>query len=121
MSNFDKTTQNIFANIHANTVSITVIDKGTLIFHNIFSFKTSADCLYYVLMAYKQLDVNPQKIPLYVAGELVEDAEIYQILYKYIKTIKFVSFPNFYTFGKRHKKELPANLFLDLYSLKLCE
>ena len=120
-SNFDSTTQNIFANIYANSVSITVVDKGALIFHNIFSFKTSTDCLYYILLVYKQLNINPQKIPLYVAGEFVEEAEIYQALFKYIKTLKFVTHPNFYTFGKAIKKALPANLFFDLYSLKLCE
>lgn len=120
-TNFDKTTSNIFLSVQDHTVNITVLDKGELIFHNIFAFKASADCLYFVLLVYQQLGLQPTKNPLYVVGELVEDSEIHQLLYKYIKTIKFVGFPNFYTFGNNIKQELPPNFFFDLYSLKLCE
>jgi hypothetical protein len=71
------------------------------------------------------LHIYNQNISLTVikkgVGELVEESEIYQLLHKYIKTIKFVGFPNFYTFGNNLKEELPSNFFFDLYSLKLCE
>lgn len=120
-TNFDKSTINIFLHIYNHTISLTVTDKGQLQFYNNFTFKASADCLYFVLLVYKQLGLQPQKVPLYVVGELVENSEIHQLLHKYIKTIKFVDFPNFYTFGSNLKEELPSNLFFDLYSLKLCE
>jgi hypothetical protein len=120
-TNFDKSTTNIFLHIYNQNISLTVIKKGALQFYNTFSFKASADCLYFVLLVYKQLGLQPQKTPLYVVGELVEESEIHQLLHKYIKTIKFVGFPNFYTFGSNLKEELPSNFFFDLYSLKLCE
>ncbi len=121
VSNFDKSTDNIFINIYESTINITVVKKGKLVFHNTFTFQSSTDCLYFVLLVYQQLGLQPQKIPLYVVGELVVDSEIYKLLYKYIKTIKFVGFPNFYTFGTAIGEKLASNFFFDLYSLKLCE
>ncbi len=100
---------------------LTVIENSKLLFHNIFSFKASPDCLYYVLLVYKQLDLSPQKTPLYIVGELVADSEIHKLLHKYIKTIHFVNRPNFYLFGEKMQESCPKNFFFDLYSLKLCE
>lgn len=122
VQNFDSSSsKNIFLNIYNQHVVITVVEQGQLLFHNIFSFKASPDCLYYILLVYKQLGLNPNKHPLYIVGELVEDSEIHKLLYKYIKTIHFVNLPNFYVFGSRLKESFPQNFFFDLYSLKLCE
>jgi len=121
LANFDKTARNIFLNIYHQSVVITVVENNQLSFHNIFSFKASADCLYFVLLVYKQLGFDPKKDALYVVGDLVKDSEIHKLLFKYIRTIKFVEQPNFYTFGKEIKQTLPPHFFFDLYSLKLCE
>ncbi len=122
IANFDsKTSKNIYLNIYDHYVMITVVEEGQLLFHNIFSFKASPDCLYYVLLVYKQLGLTPQKDPLNIVGELVIDSEIYKLLYKYIKTIHFINRPNFYVFGEKIQESFPQNFFFDLYSLKLCE
>ncbi len=119
--NFDKTTRNVFLHVLGNTVQITVLQQQKLLFTNSFEFKASPDCLYFVLLAYKQLGINPQNEPLYVSGEIVEDSEIYKLLFKYIKTIKLVDRPNFYSYSNKLTENIPSNFFFDLYSLKLCE
>ena len=122
IANFDSSaSKNIFLNVYDHYVVITVIEQSKLLFHNIFSFKASPDCLYYVLLVYKQLGLAPQKHPLHILGELVVDSEIHKLLYKYIKTIHFVNRPNFYGFGPKLQESFPQNFFFDLYSLKLCE
>lgn len=122
ITNFDSgSSKNIFLNIYDHYVMITVVENDQLLFHNAFSFKASPDCLYYVLLVYKQLGLTPQKHPLYIVGELVAESEIHKLLYKYIKTIHFVSRPNFYVFGNKAQTSFPQNFFFDLYSLKLCE
>lgn len=122
VTNFDSSSsKNIFLNIYDHYVIITVIENSKLLFHNVFSFKASPDCLYYVLLVYKQLGLMPQKHPLYIVGELVKDSEIHKLLYKYVKTIHFVNRPNFYVFGNKTQTSFPQNFFFDLYSLKLCE
>ncbi len=121
VTHFDsEASKNIFLHIYGNNISLTVVDKGKLIFHNLFEFKASPDCLYYVLLVFKQLGLKPEKQPLYMAGELVVDSEIHQLLYKYIKTIHFVNRPNFYGFGEQLTANFPQHFFFDLYSLKLC-
>jgi hypothetical protein len=120
--NFDSSSsKNIFLNIYDHYVMITVIEDSKLLFHNIFSFKASPDCLYYILLVYKQLGLVPERHPLYIVGELVADSEIHKLLYKYIKTIHFVNRPNFYVFGEKLQASFAQNFFFDLYSLKLCE
>lgn len=122
ITNFDSSSsQNIFLHIYDNKLSLTVVQHGKLIFHNLFEFKASPDCLYYVLLVFKQLGLKPEKHPLYITGELVVDSEIHQLLYKYIKTIHFVNRPNFYGFGEQLLASFPQHFFFDLYSLKLCE
>jgi hypothetical protein len=122
ITHFDsKNSKNIFLHIYGNKISLTVVDHQQLIFHNLFEFKASPDCLYYVLLVFKQLGLRPEKHPLYIAGELVIDSEIHQLLYKYIKTIHFVNRPNFYGFGEQLTASFPQHFFFDLYSLKLCE
>ncbi|MFK7797165.1 MAG: DUF3822 family protein [Aureispira sp.] len=122
LTNFDSNqSKNIFLHISGNTISLTVTDRGKLLFHNWFEFKASPDCLYYVLLVFKQLGLRPEKHPLYITGELVVDSEIHQLLYKYIKTIHFVNRPNFYVFGEQLSEQFPQHFFFDLYSLKLCE
>ena len=122
LTNFDSNqSKNIFLHISGNIISLTVADRGKLLFHNWFEFKASPDCLYYVLLVFKQLGLRPETHPLYITGELVVDSEIHQLLYKYIKTIHFVNRPNFYVFGKQLSETFPQHFFFDLYSLKLCE
>lgn len=122
VTHFDSSeSKNIFLHIYGNTISLTVVDRGKLLFHNLFEFKASPDCLYYVLLVFKQLGLKPEKHPLHITGELVVDSEIHQLLYKYIKTIHFVNRPNFYGFGEQLTASFPAHFFFDLYSLKLCE
>lgn len=120
LSNFASDTKDVFINVYAYQLSITILDKGQLLLHNIFDFKSSEDCLYYILLVYKQLGLNPKKHALYIAGELMKDSEIYNLLYKYIRNIHFINAPNFYTLGNKIK-QLPSNFFFDLYSLKICE
>ncbi len=114
-------TKNIFLNIFGQHLSITVVENNQLLLHNIFSYKASPDCLYYVLLVCKQLGLHPHKCLLNIAGDLMEDSEIHKLLYKYVKKIHFVQRPSYYLFGQKLEETLASNLFFDLFSLKLCE
>lgn len=113
--------KNIFLNIFGQHLSITVIENNQLLFHNIYGYKASPDCLYYVLLVCKQLGLHPHKCLLNIAGDLMEDSEIHKLLYKYVQKIHFVHRPSYYLFGPKLDAALVSNLFFDLFSLKLCE
>lgn len=110
----------IFLHIYRQHIALTVVEKGRLLFHNWFEFKASPDCLYYVLLVYKQLGLRTEKHPLYLSGELVMESEIHQLLLKYIKTLHFINGPNYYGAGEQLTANFPQHFFTDLYSLKLC-
>lgn len=67
-----------------------VLDGKKLLFYNSYNYKAAADLIYYTLFAIEQLGLNPDKIPLMIAGEIEENAEIYKLLYKYIRHIHFI-------------------------------
>lgn len=121
LTQFDtQVSKRIFLHVYRQHIALTVVEKGNLLFHNWFEFKASPDCLYYVLLVYKQLGLRTEKHPLYLSGELVMESEIHQLLLKYVKTLHFINRPNYYVAGEQLAANFPQHFFTDLYSLKLC-
>lgn len=109
------------AHIHADSWTITILHKHKLLYHNTFRYKTASDCLYYTLAVFKYLNLNPQKHRLYLSGELLEESEIYQLLYKYIQTLTFAERPVAYHYSEGFSQQVPAHFYLELLTLQLCE
>jgi hypothetical protein len=62
---------------------------GKLKLYNTFQYLNDSDLLYYVLFIYKQLGLDPRKIPLYISGELSSKLSYYEILRQYIPETKY--------------------------------
>lgn len=77
----------VFCNIRGQELQLFVFDRGQLAYYNFFYFTKPSDLLYYVLLAYKQFDLNPLQTALNIAGTLAEDSEIYRLLQRYFRTI----------------------------------
>lgn len=107
----------VMANLRHGVVQIVALERGNLLFYNTFKFDTASDLLYFVLLVYDQCWLNPDQVPLYLAGELLPDSEIYKVLYRYIRHLNFVGPPLNY-FWPHDVAAPPDHLFFDLYSLK---
>lgn len=66
--------------------------SGNLLFFNTFSFINSSDALYYLLLAYQQSGWTPNRVPLYLCGEITEHSELYRKFYQYVEDIRFCQF-----------------------------
>jgi hypothetical protein len=67
--------------------------SGHLLFFNTFTFTTANDALYYLLLAYQQCGWVPNRVPLYLCGEITEHSELYRHFYRYVEDIRFCKYP----------------------------
>ena len=86
----DKNEHTVFVHFRNQIAQIVVFERQNLLFYNTFTFSAASDLLYYVLLAYEQFRLNPKEAPLLVAGNLLEDSDVYRILYRFIREIRFV-------------------------------
>jgi hypothetical protein len=81
--------QKIYLSIQNTYFEMVVLKGKKLIFFNNFSYQTAEDFIYYLLFACEQLNLNPEQIPLVIVGEILEESEVFKIVYKYIRNIEF--------------------------------
>lgn len=112
--------QNLFVHFTQKNIYISLFEKKNLQFSNSFRYQTAGDVLYYILLTYNQHNLDPAQQPLNISGQLLEHAEIYKTLYRYIGHLNFVQFPKFLHFSRKFG-EVPPHFFFDLYALALCK
>lgn len=108
-----------YLNVMANQFQIVVYDGQELVFSNSYDYQTSNDFIYYAMLVFDQFKLKPEVVPLYLCGQIVENSEIYRLLYRYIRHIHFIQLPNFLNFGPRLKKQT-VHQYFNLYCTKLC-
>ncbi|MCH2084325.1 MAG: DUF3822 family protein [Saprospiraceae bacterium] len=81
----------IFANVRGRNLNVFYFDKGDLVFMNSFEFLASKDFIYYIMLIFNQFNLDSQKVPLHLSGEILKESEVYLLLYRYIKFIHFLS------------------------------
>lgn len=109
----------VVLNIHERRLQLGYFSGNKLLFYNSFSFSSASDVLYYCLLVYEQFQLDPDKVPLMLAGELMQSSDIYKMLYRYVADIQFASLPGHITWNKKFN-DLPAHQFFSLFGLTLC-
>jgi len=106
----------VFANLRGQKVQVAVFERRNLVFFNAFDFTKPNDLLYYVLLAYKQFDLNPLDVPLTLSGTLIEDSEIFKLLLRYIRPMRFPPLAEDLQVPSE-AKNLPVHYWFDLAAL----
>lgn len=78
-----------YININSIHFEMVIIKNGTLEFYNYFEYATPEDFIYYVLFTFEQVGLNPDDVPVYFTGEILEESKLYQIAYTYIRHLHF--------------------------------
>lgn len=106
----------LFVNLRNHTAQIAVFDRRNLVFYNTAPFSKPADLLYFILLKYDLFRLDPAEVPLHISGQLSKDSDIYRLLYRYVRDIRFT--------GSALPAGLPADLnawpghyWLDLFAL----
>lgn len=105
----------VIVHVRSAGFEVLVIDSGKLIFYNTFSYQTPEDFIYYLLFVFDQLKINPETINVELVGELEKNSPVYQLLYKYIRNIKFGSRPDSFDYSFKITA-LPKQYYYNLFS-----
>ncbi len=108
----------LFVLFHSNSIRVVLYDKQDLLFINHFSYQSATDVVYYLLMVIDQFSLSTMELPVYLAGQLLKDSEIFRLLSRYINSLRFMEAPPQFEMGS-HLKRYPEYFFYDLLSLRL--
>jgi len=87
--NKNKNEQKMIANLSYNQLQLSLIDHSTFKYYNVFNFKNAHDCMYFILFAFEQLELNPEEVILELTGNVNKDSEFFELAYTYIRHVKF--------------------------------
>lgn len=116
----NRTGRQICINVRSGNLQISLFDNKELLFYNSFVFQSSTDFIYYVMLVFDQFGLKPEGNTVHISGQIVQDSEIYHLLFRYIRHLDMLTIPSFYKLGKNGKNINPHHYF-DLFSMKLCE
>jgi hypothetical protein len=106
----------VFINITVSSFQIAVFNREKLLLWNTFEFETTKDFLYFVLLVFKQVNLNVETATVYLSGETLKDSEIHNLLYSYIRNIKFSKRTSTYEFASKFDLQ-PNHANFDLFSI----
>jgi len=114
MANMDRPC--VFIHLRGLHLWVSVFDKSTLRFFNSFSYKSTKDFVYYVLLGFEEAGLKPSGAHALLSGTIVENSEIYQQLSRYLPDMAFVPCSAYYQYGELLKQQ-PAHFYFGLLSL----
>lgn len=71
-------------------VYFTCLKKGKPVFCNSYDYTAKEDLLYYTLLTFQGMQMDPHADHLLVAGMMTENSPLFEILYQYIRNVQFV-------------------------------
>lgn len=104
------------AGFTGHVVQLCVLRQGKLHFYNAFPFQASQDVLYFTMLLYERFQLDTSNVPLYLAGAISAESDIYTKLYSYVGDLRFIEAPMGLTFGKKFAN-VPPHLFFNLFAL----
>lgn len=113
-------TSSLFCHVMGNRLEVTAIENGSLSLHNVFSYQSKEDFIYYLLSVFEQLKLNPETTPILLSGWITQLNDEVVELKKYIRHIEWeerpVEFSYSYTFN-----DSAQHTFNRLFQQSLCE
>lgn len=70
---------------------ILVMSKEEVLFQNAFNFTSKEDFIYFILLTYDQLEMNPEEDPIYLLGEISRSSALYNICWQYVRHVKLLN------------------------------
>ncbi len=110
----------MFVNVQQKNLAVALFEKQKLQFFNTFPCTGAPDVLYYTLLTYNQFGLDATQVPLNLSGAIIENSDIYKLLFRYIQRLNFLGEPPFLKFGRKFD-EVPPHFFFELYALAVCK
>ncbi|WP_073108292.1 DUF3822 family protein [Hymenobacter daecheongensis] len=110
----------VYLSISQQDLTIVAVRDKRVEFCNVFAFTSAEDLIYYTILVMQELQLNPDQDPVIVWGDLTHDSELFTILRKYIRHIRFGNRPFDLAYSYRLNEVFEYRYF-ELYALHLCE
>ncbi len=110
----------VLAEIQHRLLRVAAVSEGHLLFFNSFEVRHARDVLYYTLLAYREAALDPLRVPLWLAGQVLEDSSARQQLRRYVRQIEWVEQPTFLAQSEA-MQQLPIHFYHSLFHLHLLE
>lgn len=108
----------LLAILDENTIQFVYGLNGSFQYYNQFICKSKNDFLYFTLLVYKALDLDPEKDPIIIGGRVDDDFPVYDFLYSYIRNIELFKSPSLLVEDLRYRGK--QHYYIDLYSTAIC-
>ena len=99
---------------------MTVVQDGKLQFYNQYAVRKKEDYLKYIMLVFKEMEMDPKKNALQIWGFIKQNSEEINFLRKFIRNISLGSKPSFLKFGYKFD-EVEDHQYFDLMSAYICE
>ncbi|MBN8702842.1 MAG: DUF3822 family protein [Bacteroidetes bacterium] len=113
------TTSKFIVQVQSGQLDILVIQNKNLVFYNCFIYKSQEDFIYYILFVFDQLKLNPEEQEVELLGEINRKSNLYDLLFKYIRFIKFGTRIDSFKYHT-NLDSLPAHFFYTIFNQYSC-
>jgi hypothetical protein len=96
----------MYMHLVGGLVYFSAFQDTNLLFYNSFEYQNAKDFIYYLLLAFKQAGLNPNKATVNITGQLVEKSEIYSLLKRYVSQPVFLDPANKITYGPKMQTQM---------------
>ncbi len=106
----------LFSVVEKRRLHAVAMINGQLKIYNQYRANNAEDILYFTLLIYSQMGLDPNKDTLWLSGEITKDSALYNKLYQYIRNVEFVDIASSF----KVPGSLPAHRYMDAYVGSLC-
>ena len=82
--------ETLFLNVNDGSYSLVCFKNNKLLYHNVFTYNTKEDFIYFLLATMEQLGFNPKNTDLILLGKIEKSDEVFQMIDQYISSYQFI-------------------------------
>jgi hypothetical protein len=97
-----------------------LINNGELIFQNFFLTENAEEFTYYLMLIFKQLQLEPAQIDVLISGIVNQGDQQLQVLQEYFRSVNW-NIPATEQLEDSILEDMPAHYYTSLLALQLCE
>lgn len=112
-------TEQLCIHIQQEQFEVIYSPNNKLEFFNSFEYKSTEDFIYYLLYVMEQLSLDRESTTVKLYGQFEEKSSIYEMLYKYIRTVEIGKRPTDVKFSPV-LSEIPSHYYFNLFNQHLC-
>lgn len=82
--------QVVYAHFDQKAFHLIIFQEQKMVLFNRFSYEDDMDMLYYLLFSLEQLEIDTEKIPVFLLGDIIRNSDKYRLMYHYIRFLYFL-------------------------------